>query len=839
MRLVTDLKLQLRKINLNNDEENNLFSSRLGLSMTITKWSTVISDLIKSQQTSQLNDDAKSNKTKKSAVEANADQIMDDSIHNLEQSDGIPTPLPFLTEIQTIKQLLITLNQHEAQAAECLLQALSLAFSIEEKSLIRSVTFELIELMGRFDSQFTSQLIALYQSCSNAIDIEHVIEKSSLDPKNSLLTGYLHQINFLKKVNLEKNCLNSPIVKQLLEATKANFNAFKYLNVNSSHFTLQQCLPSNYTIFLMQHNQFKTELYVTILAKSLGGASGAGGGAAPAKGGAKAPAANAASTSGSKPMILKIKTDPFELNHLQQQWREWKSSLQQFNLKLEFQLNNDSNKKTASPLASLSTQAGSFYKTTFSQTDEMLKYYLSPSSNKFEELTDKLQDLESKFLYLVNKTENYLRKTTEFFQSYFYLLNETNLGSSSKLASSPIHQTPHKPTEKIVLLADLDLFEFPLECLKIFHENKSILSITRDFSLQFFATRYMQHKESEQNPKADDNKKDNKNNKAAPPVDKKQTMAQAAVVPVEPLPESAIVIDQSRLKYLIDPFNEASSALPDPVTPLGLLKKQTQTYAQITSKWVGLAGSDHFPSLGERERALAESNCFVFNGTERFLSYFNSNKIASLNLNECKLIIANDLAQTTKSYSRLGKLDVDRNPGELECENHLEANILLSLSGVKCIMSNQWTSTLAENCDKLSGVFKEFLENRQSSGEIVRFRISPHIKHILMEAAKKEEESKVSSNEKEAKKDAKKDAKKETIKEEKKSKSPVKSSAPVAKSPPRSPTKKQQESSDDIMSSQREAEEENKLIHLQKLMQLRKENCNMVCYGLPDIFMQS
>jgi hypothetical protein len=58
-----------------------------------------------------------------------------------------------------------------------------LSFSIEEKPLIRNVTHELIELFGRFDSQLTSQLIALYQSCSNSIDIEHVVEKSSLDPK--------------------------------------------------------------------------------------------------------------------------------------------------------------------------------------------------------------------------------------------------------------------------------------------------------------------------------------------------------------------------------------------------------------------------------------------------------------------------------------------------------------------------------------------------------------------------------------------------------------------------------------------------------------------------------
>ncbi len=46
-----------------------------------------------------------------------------------------------------------------------------------------------------------------------------------------------------------------------------------------------------------------------------------------------------------------------------------------------------------------------------------------------------------------------------------------------------------KPVEKVVLLADLELFEFPLECLRVFRENNSINSIVRDFSVHFFATR--------------------------------------------------------------------------------------------------------------------------------------------------------------------------------------------------------------------------------------------------------------------------------------------------------------------------------------------------------------
>ena len=327
-------------------------------------------------------------------------------------------------------------------------------------------------------------------------------------------------------------------------------------------------------------------------------------------------------------------------------------------------------------------------------------------------------------------------------------------------------------------------------------------------------------------------------------ADKKQT-AQAVAPALEPLPENAVVIDQAHLKYLIDPFSEASAGLPVECTPIGVFKRLVQQYAQQSVKWTGLTGGDHYPSLGERERSLLEANCFVFSGTERFLSYFSSSKMASLNLNECRMILANDLAQTAKSYSRLGKLDVDRDPGELDCENHLEANILLSLSGVKCIMSNQWTSSLAENCDKLSNIMREFMEHRQSCGEIIRYRVSPHLKHMLMEAAKKEEEARIALVEKEANKKegaAKKEDKKNTmvvLKDEKKSKSPTKNSAHGDKSPTRAKSPPKKDPAEELLIRQREAEEEAKLVLLQKLSELRKENCNMVCYGLPDVFMSS
>ena len=53
-----------------------------------------------------------------------------------------------------------------------------------------------------------------------------------------------------------------------------------------------------------------------------------------------------------------------------------------------------------------------------------------------------------------------------------------------------------KPNERLIILADLDLFEFPLESLKVFHDSSCVSSISRDFSLHFLSTRFAMQKES-------------------------------------------------------------------------------------------------------------------------------------------------------------------------------------------------------------------------------------------------------------------------------------------------------------------------------------------------------
>ena len=109
----------------------------------------------------------------------------------------------------------------------------------------------------------------------------------------------------------------------------------------------------NFLNFINQRN----ELFATILDRSKTGQ---------AQKNSKQQVPNGVSPS--KAAVIKVKTDPFELNYLLQQWKEWKANLQSFNLKLEFQLNNDLIKKQTS-----SNQ-------TTENIGDSIKYYLDPSS---------------------------------------------------------------------------------------------------------------------------------------------------------------------------------------------------------------------------------------------------------------------------------------------------------------------------------------------------------------------------------------------------------------------------------------------------------------------------
>ncbi|RXM27115.1 Cilia- and flagella-associated protein 46 [Acipenser ruthenus] len=73
---------------------------------------------------------------------------------------------------------------------------------------------------------------------------------------------------------------------------------------------------------------------------------------------------------------------------------------------------------------------------------------------------------------------------------------------------------------------------------------------------------------------------------------------------------------------------------------------------------------------------------------------------------ECQLVIIFDLVQSSLSFLRQSKLDVEKSALQLSLERPLDTAILSSLTGVRSNMANQWHSTLRQNAAKLDTIFE-------------------------------------------------------------------------------------------------------------------------------------
>ncbi len=140
----------------------------------------------------------------------------------------------------------------------------------------------------------------------------------------------------------------------------------------------------------------------------------------------------------------------------------------------------------------------------------------------------------------------------------------------------------------------------------------------------------------------------------------------------------------------------------------------------------------------------------------------------------------------------------------------------------------------------------EFIENRQSSGEIIRYRISPHVKYMINERIKQEEEKRAKPEKNKEKQNAKSKQKDEAAKSEKREKSPQKKkeAVSVATTVIAEDTTSINTFTYDTISinseekvRQEKLEEQKRIEFLNNLSKLRKENLNMICYGLPEIYM--
>ncbi|XP_076434592.1 cilia- and flagella-associated protein 46-like isoform X2 [Babylonia areolata] len=618
-------------------------------------------------------------------------------------------------------------QQHEQSklyftyATECLTQTLNLALANKHVAVVSEVALELVKCCGQFDPAAASQFLALFQSCQTSLRLEEILYQAQRDPMTSRLAALLHQRRGMLRDHLSTNLGTGTVCTSVTHSLEKDWQAWRLLEVLPNHMDLLKEFPPNFNFVILQHSPKKDFLFGAVLdkPKAVGGEKG--------KGNTKLAAA-----SSNRAKIFGSETSPQLLQEMKSKWSQHKQSVQAFLLKQEYQR----------------TQAAQRQKMleNLDDTKKLPKMLMEASG-------DEEQMLEEEFRELVAAMETYLKPVMAAVDTALRA-TYSPVGSTGNITKDS-HKDKDKDKDKdagnecVILLADADLLELPLEALSCLQAD-GITSLSRDFSLQFLYHRIHQGMNSDSQELESDipseagkgksgKKKDKRKEES---VDKKKAKEAASVMsripgardikakqakiiplsrPLQPWQQS---IDTMNFRYIVDPNLDCPET--EERCPIEQFQKVIDEYEQqFTPRWLGVTGTEHAPSVGEWEVYITESSSFVFYGLERFLSYLPPAKMSALNIPDCMLVYALDLAQTSKSFMRQSKLDVFKNIEDQSLERPLETAMLVSLTGIRCFITNQWYCSLAENASKLGLNMKDLLEKGKTTGQTVRLLFNP------------------------------------------------------------------------------------------------------------------
>jgi hypothetical protein len=233
----------------------------------------------------------------------------------------------------------------------------------------------------------------------------------------------------------------------------------------------------------------------------------------------------------------------------------------------------------------------------------------------------------------------------------------------------------------VVLLADPDLLELPLEALSLLQLD-CIKAIARDFSLQMHCHR----------------------------IKKCLTEEEDTGAKKFQLQPSFLQANASNFQYILDPRCELNNSDLD-VQPAKRILTQVNAFPKITAKWNGhKAGNlEDAMSTSQWHPILKQCSGLIFFGSERLLAHFPPKQLAGLSMKDCSIAIVVDHMQTLKSSLEQLKLDLVKSVGDLEAEGSVQTAALLSLVGVSCLIARQWHSSVDTCADTLCSFLKRLL----------------------------------------------------------------------------------------------------------------------------------
>ncbi|XP_023695682.2 cilia- and flagella-associated protein 46 isoform X2 [Paramormyrops kingsleyae] len=549
-----------------------------------------------------------------------------------------------------------------AQANETLAQVIGLSLQHKFTHILPDASLNMLECYGQFDSNLAGQYLALYQSCRCSSMMNDALRTACADVDASQLAALL---NVQRNLLATKEEGPSNLLRSTEEILQELSKVYRDLSVSPAFFSILKELPSNCKILLLQHTDDRSVLYGAFFDKAM----------------ATSQRQKGDHLSGTLvcTKVAKANVVPEEFSRILQNASSFKQENMQNLLK-------DKNLHTV-PKNSINMEKKSF---NFNSIVQAMENYLHPIVSQFDSCFGTRHGTVHTPIVDSAKTKGKEEKS---------------------LSDKDPSGSPAESGECVILLADRQLMELPLEALRVL-QKPGIRSVSRDFSLQLFHSRLQNHHTVESA-----GKRGVKGGKAVKGTGD-QGKAVGAVPVNRVLPPDAIPVDTHDIKYVVDPYNEAGYlGSSGPVERMRqILEKHKHQY---TSLWQGLTGSHHAPSLAEFEQCLINCSAFIFNGMENFLSYISPSKLVALNISECKMAILLDLAHSSVSRLRQSKIDSQKSVRQLTLESPVETAVLLSLSGVHCIMLNQWHTTIQRNVHNMDIILENLLKTGMTSGQTV------------------------------------------------------------------------------------------------------------------------
>ncbi|XP_061232754.1 cilia- and flagella-associated protein 46 [Neopsephotus bourkii] len=610
-------------------------------------------------------EEAKSDMTKTSltSAECSEQEVTDSALPTNEcQYDK------YRKKVQKLKQEHRLAQKYLSQSCEALLQCMGIAFNHDITDILATASFEMVECFQQFDPVSASQFLALHQSCSASVTMKNILLTATSNTSSSQLAALLHLQNHLKQ-----NRNTSDLLKRVEQQLTATSVAWRNLCIPVEHFNIMEKLPSNFYIIMLQHSEDRSHLYSSLI---------------------EVPKVSTAQQRGkpTQPMVqakvYRLPVNPDAFCVLLEKVRLYKQRKVKTYVKQPFIQNLQScvSKMDATPTEKIH-DSGHGLTSDFSEILEMMEEYLKPVLSHVD-----FSDVRE-WSTPVSAAESRKMKVKD-----------------QNTKHSTARGTPVDLGLCVVLLGDTLFMELPLEALSIFKEE-GVSSVSRDFSLQLLYNRvHLANSESEVKTDVGISKE------TKPKAHQKKNVRKAPVNP--DLPSNCMPVDTNNFKYIVDPYNEGREA--EALSPSLKIKEILEKYHDLfTQQWEGVIGSIHIPSQAEWEQLLTNCSAFLFYGMERFMSHILLNRLVAMNIPKCHLMILLDLVRSKKSHQRITNSDIHKSCLRIAIERPTESAMLLSLTGVRSIIANQWYTTLQENAERLEILSENLLSIARTTGQTV------------------------------------------------------------------------------------------------------------------------